>query len=308
MADLVDRQRKHPCLVLSKGFEGALDSRRPGVLRASLKLVGPPPRPQAGHPFRIVVEAVNRGDTRWVSRGSFLAAGAMNRGEGGYVNLGAKLLRSGGELLDDNYGRGSFSKDVPPGEQVEIEAILRAPPAPGAYRIKLDLVDEGVAWFEDCGSDTAAVDLEVLEPVDPPLFDSRFPDRLEAAITLEKSSPPEASGGAMEVRITLRNRGNTTWLMRSPVDNPPAFGGGYVRLGVQLKEVDGKLLDMDYHRAALPSDIAPGDEAVLGLLIPYPTSPGRFLLLFDMVDEQFAWFGDGGSETLTMEINVPPEG
>jgi SAM-dependent methyltransferase len=308
MSDLVDRQKRHPCLVLSKGDEEVLDSRRPGLLKADLKVLDIPSSVQAGHPFLVKVEAVNRGDTRWISQGTFLSAGAMNRGEGGYVNLGLKLKSADGTVLDDNYGRGRFREDVPPGGRVEISAILKAPPEPGRFQLKLDLVDEGVAWFEDCGSATAAADLAVVPAEEEPLFESPFPDRLEAGISLETLALPERPGGELRAAVTVRNRGNTLWLMKSPEGDPPAFGGGYVRCGLQLRDDERRLLDLNYGRLSLPADLAPGDEAILAAAVPVPEKPGRYCLVFDMVDERICWFADAGSSPASLEFTVPEAG
>ena len=37
-----------------------------------------------------------------------------------------------------------------------------APAAPGKYKLKFDLVYEGVAWFEEVGSSTTTKDLRVV--------------------------------------------------------------------------------------------------------------------------------------------------
>jgi SAM-dependent methyltransferase len=308
MSDLVERQKKHPCLVLSKGEEEALDSRRPGLLKAALKVVDLPASVQAGHPFLIRVEAANRGDTRWISQGTFLSTGAMNRGEGGYVNLGVKLKSADGTLLDDNYGRGRFREDVPPGGRVEISALLKAPGESGRFQLKLDLVDEGVAWFEDCGSATVSADLRVIPAEREPLFESPFPDLLEAGITLETLALPERAGGELRAAVTVRNRGNTLWLMKTPEGDPPAFGGGYVRCGLQLRDGKGRLLDLNYGRLSLPADVAPGDEAILPVTVQVPEKPGSYRLVFDMVNERICWFAEVGSSPVSLEFTVPEAG
>jgi hypothetical protein len=45
---------------------------------------------------------------------------------------------------------------------VDIPIAVPAPTAPGRYRLKFDLVYEGVAWFEECGSPTTTKDLNVV--------------------------------------------------------------------------------------------------------------------------------------------------
>ena len=42
--------------------------------------------------------------------------------------------------------------DVPPGDAVTLESIVELPDASGAYAIKIDLVNEGICWFEEHGN------------------------------------------------------------------------------------------------------------------------------------------------------------
>jgi hypothetical protein len=68
------------------------------------------------------------------------------------VRLGFKLYDEGGRLVRDDLERASLPGDVAPGEEVELEASIRAPTAPGRYLLKYDLVNEWRTWFEAAGS------------------------------------------------------------------------------------------------------------------------------------------------------------
>jgi len=46
---------------------------------------------------------------------------------------------------------------VAPGGRCALRATLPAAPAPGRYQLKLDLVVEGVTWFEPQGSRAKAL-------------------------------------------------------------------------------------------------------------------------------------------------------
>jgi hypothetical protein len=48
-----------------------------------------------------------------------------------------------------------------PGETVELTFACPAPVERGAGQMKIDLVAEGVTWFEPTGSSTAVIPLEV---------------------------------------------------------------------------------------------------------------------------------------------------
>lgn len=50
---------------------------------------------------------------------------------------------------------------VEPGRRVEVDLALRAPMPPGRYRLALDLVAEGRAWFAELGGEAPQVEVEV---------------------------------------------------------------------------------------------------------------------------------------------------
>jgi hypothetical protein len=101
-------------------------------------------RPSAALQFRIRAE--NTGLTPWI------AAGEPATGKGA-VQLGAHLLDDDGmtEIVWD-YGRAALPRNVAPGETIVLDLSLQAPHRPGRYSVEMDMVTEGLAWFEDLGS------------------------------------------------------------------------------------------------------------------------------------------------------------
>ena len=77
------------------------------------------------------------------------------------VRLGAQLCAADGTLIDRDYERAWLPSSLPAGETVEIVMALKAPDSPGRYRLKFDLVSEGIDWFEQAGSPTTTKDLIV---------------------------------------------------------------------------------------------------------------------------------------------------
>ncbi len=57
--------------------------------------------------------------------------------------------------------RTPFPGVVEPGRRVAIDLAVRAPMPPGRYRIALDLVAEGRAWFAELGGDSPQAEVEV---------------------------------------------------------------------------------------------------------------------------------------------------
>ena len=65
----------------------------------------------------------------------------------GLVRLGAHLIPANGAPVTLDYGRADLPRDVASGASAEVRIELSAPAEPGRYRIQLDMVREGVAWF-----------------------------------------------------------------------------------------------------------------------------------------------------------------
>jgi hypothetical protein len=69
-----------------------------------------------------------------------------------------------------------------------------------------------------------------------------------------------------------------------------------VALGVHLYDLQfATQIERDYGRGFLPGDVEPGGSCEVTVTLPAPENPATYGLLFDMVDEYVAWFGDGGS-------------
>lgn len=70
------------------------------------------------------------------------------------VRLGAQLCSANGDLVLRDFARADLPGHLQPGATADVTVHLPALPEPGRYRVKLDLVNEGVDWFERCGSET----------------------------------------------------------------------------------------------------------------------------------------------------------
>jgi hypothetical protein len=81
-------------------------------------------------------------------------------------------------------------------------------------------------------------------------------------------------------------------------------GRRVVRLGAQLTDESGTVIDRDYARAWLPGDLQPGQTADIRIEVPAPATPGRYGLKFDLVSEGIDWFESSGSPTITRGLWV----
>jgi SAM-dependent methyltransferase len=115
------------------------------------------------------------------------------------------------------------------------------------------------------------------------------PDRRHLAV------PP---GFRVALPVRLTNVGTAEW--------SPGSAAGAVVLGAHLTEPDGRILDRDLARAPLPHTVGSGQEIAVTLTFQAPTQPGVFLLEIDLVREGQHWFGDDGSPTARVVLQVVP--
>jgi len=102
----------------------------------------------------------------------------------------------------------------------------------------------------------------------------------------------------LTVRTRVRNRSTR------PFRAQASYGRRLVRLGAQLLDANGALVNRDHARAWLPGDLPPGVSADVPIEIPMPDVPGRYALKFDLVSEGIDWFEACGSPTTTRTVWV----
>ncbi len=89
-----------------------------------------------------------------------------------------------------------------------------------------------------------------------------------------------------------------------PFPAQASYGRRLVRLGAQLCERDGQVVNRDYERAWLPATLQPGASVQVPMTITAPEKPGRYALKFDLVSEGIDWFEACGSPTTTRTLVV----
>jgi SAM-dependent methyltransferase len=142
-----------PIVLLWKGpyFISSLHPRdqsaaiHPGVRRISCRL---------GEPVTIDTDVTNTGATTWLREG---------RHGRGYVRLGAHLLGADGTMVDADFARAPLPRDLSRGEGATVALRATAPASPGRYLLRLDMVNEGIAWFAEGRSETTDVVLDVTD-------------------------------------------------------------------------------------------------------------------------------------------------
>ncbi len=107
-----------------------------------------------------------------------------------------------------------------------------------------------------------------------------------------------APGQPVEIRTRVTN------LSTRPFPAQASYGRRLVRLGAQLCDADGTLINRDYERAWLPAHLQPGATMEIPVTVTAPATPGRYKLKFDLVSEGIDWFEQSGSETTSKDLLV----
>ncbi len=117
--------------------------------------------------------------------------------------------------------------------------------------------------------------------------------------------------GALPMLPLIVRRGRQTTIQVSvknvstrPFAAQASYGRRLVRLGAQLCDASGALIDRDYQRAWLPQTLAPGASAAIEMAITAPERAGRYALKFDLVSEGIDWFEACGSPTTVKKLIV----
>ncbi|NTW21732.1 MAG: hypothetical protein HGA42_20145, partial [Nostocales cyanobacterium W4_Combined_metabat2_030] len=86
------------------------------------------------------------------------------------ITLGNHWLDKEGNVVFRSDGRVALLQNLPPNAEVVLSLSVKAPMAVGEYILQLDLVEEGVIWFQQKGSKTTPINVKVSE--DPVVIQS----------------------------------------------------------------------------------------------------------------------------------------
>ena len=120
---------------------------------------------------------------------------------------------------------------------------------------------------------------------------------------IEQLHPTEAplhAGERRRLAVRVTNASGERW---ADSDGGPVLG---LYLGNHWLSERGKVAVMDDARAALPTQLDPGDTVELELTVTAPARPGRYILQLDLVQEGVRWFAQRGSPTCRSPLEVRP--
>ncbi len=98
------------------------------------------------------------------------------------VLVGNHWRDADGRVVAWDDGRARLPVRLGPGETAEVFLTLRPPAQPGHYRLEIDVVQEGAAWFADLGSPTLESPVEVVPRIKPDYEGGSFGDLLQRTI------------------------------------------------------------------------------------------------------------------------------
>ncbi|MGH9857261.1 MAG: radical SAM protein, partial [Acidobacteriota bacterium] len=122
------------------------------TLHATIHPKGNPWRAKPGQSFQGMIEVMNSGGAVWKN------ASQKNRR---HITLGIQLLNRQKQLINRDFARLILPRPLSTNEREMLELRAQAPEQKGSYWLKLDMVCEGIEWFESCGSQPVCLELQV---------------------------------------------------------------------------------------------------------------------------------------------------
>lgn len=125
----------------------------PNVMRVELRAINAPPNAKAKQQVTLRVAVTNRSDVTWLARER--AAAPLQ------LYLGNHWLDATGRDIVHDDGRAPLTRNLAPGETMELKLMVNAPKLAGNYILELDMLQEGVSWFASQGSPTIRLPMKI---------------------------------------------------------------------------------------------------------------------------------------------------
>jgi 4-amino-4-deoxy-L-arabinose transferase-like glycosyltransferase len=133
-----------------------------------------------------------------------------------------------------------------------------------------------------------------------PYIRGPLPDSgMRAEITVLNSVPRVGAGQKGQLRVHIKNAGNSIWPGCDRMNGPFE-----IRLGSHWTSTVSQAFTSEIGRSPLPGELRPGDEADVVFSFNAPTAPGEYILELDLLQEGVAWFASKGSQTAKVSIKV----
>ncbi|HYU03276.1 MAG TPA: hypothetical protein VEL02_05465, partial [Jatrophihabitantaceae bacterium] len=197
----------------------------------------------------IAVALTNTGNITWN------AAGANP------VNLSFHILDAAGRAVVWDGARTPLGGDVLPGASKNLSITFSVPGTSGSYTLVVDLVREGIGWFEGAGSPPARVPLSVTSGFSAGYAGTTTPGQ----VTI---------GAQINLATTVLNYGPRAW---------SASGPSKVSLSYHITTAAGETVVWDGARGTLPNDVPPFSQVTVPIIVNVPQGVGDYVISWDMV-------------------------
>jgi hypothetical protein len=201
------------------------------------------------------------------------------------INLGYHWTTTTGQNVIWDGARTKLPSDLLSGQSTTVNAAITAPTNGGNFLLKLDLVQEGVAWFSSKGVATGNTSVNIAGPLVASFGASYQPSTSSLAF----------AGSRTTVPVTITNTSNFTW---------PAAGSNPVRLSYHWANSAGTTVVWDGLRTLLTTDVPAGSSVTLQAAVAFPATGGTYLLRWDMVQDGVSWFSGKGVATMNQQVSV----
>ncbi|MBI3522196.1 MAG: S8 family serine peptidase [Chloroflexi bacterium] len=224
--------------------------------------VGQPPTLLPGGRYALPVTIRNDGIATWNAAGP------------NPVHIAAHLSDFTGATVLWDGERTDLATDVAPGASVTSTVFVAAPLIAGGYRVRVDLVKEGVSWFSGLavppgdGLLSVAADFRAVLSSGP--------------LTVSRASP--------FATVTITNASGATWT---------PGGAAPVAVAAHWLDAAGNVLVWDGPRTLIATPVAPAESVTIRASLG-PVPDGATQVVIDVVADGLRWFGVGPARPVTL--------
>ncbi len=197
------------------------------------------------------------------------------------VNLSYHLLDGNGNAVIWDGPRIPLGGDMAVGASKQFTIGYSAPPTTGTYTLVVDLVREGVSWFQGLGSQPFRQSFTVTSG-------------LNAGYGATTTPQQATIGATLQLTAVISNYGARTW-------TPGAFALSY-----HIFDNGGTPVIWDGVRGRLPSSVPPSTSVTVPISVALPSGTGTYRLEWDMVQEGVAWFSQLGVQRKREDFTIVP--
>jgi SpoIID/LytB domain protein len=222
-----------------------------------------------GEAKTIQVAVTNTGNTTWNATGP------------NPVNLSYHVIDANGSPVLWDGPRMPLGADIVPGASKTFTLTYFAPSSAGTYTVVVDLVREGVSWFEVLGSTPLRQSLAVTSG-------------LLAGYGLSTTPQQATIGATLQLTVQVANYGQRTWV-------PGAFALSY-----HIFDANGGVAVWDGARGRLPANVSQYQTVTVPIDVTLPGGTGNYVIGWDMVQEGVAWFSQLGVVRKAEPLEIVP--